>query len=93
MYGAGRRGRWQIASAGWWPRPRRVQEGRHNAGWELRRCDQCSEWEARLITVARVEEGEELEVDDDQCIMGTRGRAWPLEMTFDGGAREINGRR
>ena len=30
---------------------------------------------------------------DEQCVMGTRGREWPLEMTFDGGAREVNGRR
>ena len=50
---------------------KKVQDGRHNAKWELRMCGQCSEWEARLTTVGRVEEGGELTVDDDQCIMGT----------------------
>ena len=31
-------------------------------GMGIRRCDQCSEWEACLNTVRRVEEGEELTV-------------------------------
>ena len=93
VYGVSRRGRWQIASTGWWPRPRKVLSGGQNAEWELRRCEECGDWEACLNTVSGVNEGEELTVGDDHCILGGQGAEWPIEMTFDGGAREINGRR
>ena len=59
----------------------------------MRRCAECGDWEACLNTVSGVNEGEELTVGDDHCILGGQGAEWPIEMTFDGGAREINGRR
>ena len=31
VYAASSKARWQVATAGWWPRPRRVPEGDHNA--------------------------------------------------------------
>ena len=39
-----------------------------------------------------VEAGEELTVSNDECIYGEPWAGWPIEMTFDGGAREVNGR-
>ena len=60
---------------------------------ELRRCEKRREWEACLNRVNRVDAGEELAVGDDHCILGAQGAEWPIEMIFDGGARDINGRR
>ena len=40
-----------------------------------------------------MESGDEFMVWSDECILGGRNVEWPMEMTFDGGAREVNGRR
>ena len=43
--------------------------------------------------MARVEAGDELTVGNDECIMDEPGAGWPIEMTFDRGARDFNRRR
>ena len=46
-----------------------------------------------LVTVRQVESGDELTVCSDECVLGGGDVEWAIEMAFDGGAREINGRR
>ena len=44
-----------------------------------------------FITVVHVNSGDELMVWSDECILGGGNVEWPMEMTFDCGAREVNG--
>ena len=93
MYAAKSRARWLVASAGWWPRPRRVEDGEHNAEWRTYRCPECREWKGTLVTTRAVARGEEMTVREEENIIGGGDGEWPIEMTFVGGAREVNGRR
>ena len=43
VYATSSTARSQVATAGWWPRPRRVPEGDNNAEWVVQRCPECSE--------------------------------------------------
>ena len=70
LYGPSSTAIWQVAAAGWRPRPRKVQGHDHNSECVLRRCPECSEWEAGLNTATAVESGEELTVGEDKCLLG-----------------------
>ena len=57
------------------------------------RCPDCSAWAASITAATPVACNDELVVNEDACVLGDREAEWPLEMAFDGGAREVNGRR
>ena len=93
LFGAEAAGRWPACVRGWWPRPR-VQCGLvGNVDWVVRRCAECRGWEASLFATRNVATGEELVATSSGPILGGLEREWPYEVTFDGGAREIRGRR
>ena len=61
-----------------------------SAIWAVTRCPACQEYRASLQATRDVRGDEELTVAGDRLILGAEEQ-WPFEVTFDGGAREING--
>ena len=66
---------------------------RSNARWHTERCSQCRGWRALLVAQSDVQDGEEITTGDLGPILGGHGREWAYEITFDGGARLVRGRR
>ena len=73
------RARWLGATAGWWPRPRQVDGGDHNAEWRMSQCPECREWKGTLVTARAVARGEEIIVWEEENIIGGGDGEWPDE--------------
>ena len=78
---------WMPAGRGWWPRPRRVRGCEATAGWQLERCVGCGDCVARLIALRNMRTGDEITTGYNPS-PDLEDALWPLEVTFDGGARE-----
>ena len=79
------RGGWMLAGPGWAPMPR-CDAAEANAEWSTFFCQTCSRHRASLHSCRPIRAHEEIIVcaspfpdQDKHC--------WPLEVTFDGGAR------
>ena len=80
---------WLLAGPGWAPMPR-CDTSQVNAEWSTSFCPSCARHRATLITTRPLDSMEEVVVgaspfpdQDKHC--------WPLEVTFDGGARSFRG--
>ena len=83
---------WMPPGPGWWPRPRCVPSAEANAEWQVTQCPHCRGHRACLRALSA------LDADAEVLVSGNPSPAWddfawPLEATFDGGARTVNGRR
>lgn len=84
--------RWPLQQKGWWPRPRVGDD--HNATWELRRCRDCQTHAIILTAVKQIKKGSEIIVDRCCHVYHSERFTSPnFEVTFDGGAREIDGQK
>ena len=92
LYGESNACHWPLAARGWWPRPR-ASHAEANAQWDVVWRLQCRAWRTALRTFAPIPCGSEIVVDDDPCVLGAGGTYWQFEVSFDGGAKEIGGRR
>ena len=82
---------WLLAGPGWIPPPR-VDPAQANAEWRVSYCTACNKHVARLTALTHLDAETEvvcpsLPAPDLDTIM------WPYEVTFDGGARYIDGDR
>ena len=85
-------GLWAVAHRRWWPPPRSVAAAAATAEWRHRRCPTCGDYVVDLIASVTLQEGAELTVDASPHILGNTDLV-PWEVTFDGGARALQGRR
>ena len=76
---------WMPPGAGWWPRPRRVDDAHANADWVVTRCAACGEFCARLVARFGLARGCEILVRWDPA-PAWEDAEWPFEVTFDGSA-------
>ena len=81
---------WLVPGAGWWPRPRQVDPPAATARWQMRACRACGLRCAGLIAQVELRAGDEITVAFNPA-PPFETAAWPLEATFDGGARLIGG--
>ena len=84
-----RHGGWLLAGPGWVPMPRCDRES-HNATWIETYCSHCFSHRATLQTIRPALARQEVIVDRSP-FPNTDTHAWPLEVTFDGGARALQG--
>jgi len=92
LWGASAAAAWPVAAAGWWPAPRTVEAASANCVLTLGRCSGCGTRVARLQASSMVAVGSELTVSSAAHVL-TPPVPFAYEVTFDGGAREVAGRR
>ena len=85
-------GLWPFQSTAWWPQPR-ADEASANASWEVSHCPECRKYAARLYAVRDIPAGEEIIARPCRTFLASPVRFLRFLITFDGGAREIRGRR
>ena len=83
---------WLLPGAGWWPRPRRVAASEASCEWAVRVCEGCGANVARLVVRCALARGDEVTTSWNPS-PASDDAAWPWEVTFDGGSREVGGRR
>ena len=81
---------WPTPGPFWWPRPRVVPPSRATAVWEVQRCPSCRDVRATLLAVTPLRRGAEITVPSNPSPAG-EACLWPLEASFDGGARTLEG--
>ena len=71
-----------------------IRDGTHaNAYWQVRRCHSCDTFTAVLVAASAIAQGEEVTVSEEYHVLGEYYPPPPLEVTFDGGARDVGGIR
>ena len=83
---------WPIAHTHWWPPPRVVPAAAATAAWRIERCPHCGQYTAELVTTIPLGPGAELTVAAAPHVLAGNDLV-PWEVTFDGGARLLHGRR
>jgi len=78
-----------MAGPGWFPSPR-VSAENHNARWSPHFCGACERHCLALITTAGMAPNDEIVVPSAPFPDSDKAQ-WPLEVTFDGGARTLDG--
>ena len=78
-----------MAGPGWFPSPR-VSADNHNARWSPHFCGACERHCLSLITTTSIAPNDEIIVPSAP-FPDTDKAQWPLEVTFDGGARTLDG--
>ena len=78
-----------MAGPGWFPSPRVATEG-HNAFWSPHFCGACQKHCLALISSTTLDANDEIVVPSAPFPDTDRAQ-WPLEVTFDGGARTLDG--
>jgi len=92
LYGESPRCLWPLLHRGGWPRPR-TDRLCANACWRVNRCGECGCWRSTLLCLAGLQIGAEVVVAEDDTNLGRADAMWTYEISFDGGAREVRGRR
>ena len=90
--GAAPMGAWVPAGTGWLPRPA-VCGPAATARWEVDRCRACRDWRATLRAAGDLQAGAEVTVPHREPVLGGPTADWDYEVSFDGGARDIDGHR
>ena len=81
---------WLLPGQGWWPRPRRTTAQEANAIWTVSRCPECRGYQAQLRAIGAIRTGDDVCTTDNPSPEWDDA-AWPYELTFDGGARQVDG--
>ena len=85
---------WPAEGRGWCPPPRTVDDGEANCDWHLARCGECRRYRRLLRVRVNLRGGTELTIPHG-CggNIGWSGEVGGTLISFDGGAREVRGRR
>ena len=86
--------RWPVHSKQWFPPPRMVEQRNANAEWRSHQCPLCGTWHNKLVAIKDMRPGQEVTCEANGGFYhGGEFLAPEYEVTFDGGARCIDGRR
>ena len=88
LAGEQQRGGWLLAGPGWAPMPR-CDATQANAEWSTFFCAGCSRHRATLVTTSALAPFDEIIVSSSPFPDQDK-HCWPLEATFDGGARSFS---
>ena len=93
LYGDFPTGRWPLASHGWWPPPRISHGDDCNAEWRESHCPFCGTQYLHLVATKNIGRHSEVIVSPHRHVLEGHFDDFAYEITFDGGAREINEQR
>eukprot|EP00972_Heterocapsa_arctica_P101770 14993927-Heterocapsa_arctica.AAC.1 len=91
LVSTGHRAHWPLPGKGWWPSPRAVPVTAATARWIHTRCT-CGLYQAELVAATPLKPGEELTVADQGHALNFEDPPG-TEITWDGGAKSVNGVR